>query len=252
MRPLALFLPMLALAPFLQGFVLLSPDAAILPVSPEAPELNFVWDGNAPPVSGKDEFQGGRYAALEDKEFIAAVLTESMNLWNKIPSAYVTLTVSEAAAPGDAVMDPEDRKFSIVVEKSANASSAAFAVPNAMDDDPKTIADCDINLADRKVEAKEIAFTIAHELGHCLGLGHSHTNYRAMMGYSRMAKDFALGADDVAGIVYLYPDPTRVDDEPHEIVCGVAAGVSTSSALLLLLAGLVPYFAARRRQNGEG
>lgn len=54
---------------------------------------------------------------------------------------------------------------------------------------------------------------IAHEIGHVLGLGHSHDS-AALMYYDASAKtNLALAQDDIDGITYLYPrDETSGDD----------------------------------------
>ena len=223
-----------ATAPFLSGFVLLSSHEAKLPVSVDSPTLTFNWDGNSPSITGKDEFLGGRYQDLGDDAFMEAVINEAMALWNAVPGSYVKLAV----AAGPATMDPTDKVFSIVTKANANHSSAAFAVPEMAEGDLSTIDDCDVTISDRSTAAKDLAFTLTHELGHCLGLGHAHSNYDAIMGYSRSARDLRLGADDMAGLVYLYPDPTVVANKPKEIICGTTGGTDRdrrSNAMVLVL-----------------
>lgn len=233
------FLAVFAAAPWLSGFVLLSDHAAKLPVSVDSPVMTFNWDGNYPSISEKEKFLGGRYKDLEDKDFMAALIAESMTLWNAVPGAYVTLAVTE----GPASMEPTDKIFSIVTKKNPNQSSAAFAVPQMSDDDPTTIADCDVTISDRSTPAKDLAFTLTHELGHCLGLGHAHTNYDAIMGYSRTARDLRLGADDMAGIIYLYPDPALVSAKPKEIICGAAGAENLDPTRPLRRTALVLFVA---------
>jgi hypothetical protein len=154
------------------------------------------------------------------------LLVEAMAVWNNVPDAFVTL----AAVEGEAKLDTEDKIFSIVTEHSSNLSSAAYAKPRPNEDDPSVIGDCDISIADHEVDAESLAFTIAHELGHCLGLGHAHTNYNAMMGYSRSDQKLTLGADDMAGVIYLYPDPTEIPEKPKELVCGVVGKLTNTSS----------------------
>lgn len=237
------------------GFVLLSSKKATLPVTAEAPLLTFVWDGSAPEIKGKDEFQGGAYQDLDDQAFMQQLLDTATQIWNDVPSAFVTLAVAQ----GDGALDAEDGVFSIVTEKSDNLSSAAYASPQMEEDDDgdattETIKDCDIAIADNKVEAKSLAYTILHELGHCLGLGHAHTNYNAVMSYSRESQSLRLGADDMAGLIYLYPDPNDIPDEPKEVVCGVVghggARHSPLNVLGMLLLPLLFAIVSARRLTG--
>jgi hypothetical protein len=243
MRVLGL-LAVAALYPVLTGFVLLSDHKATLPVTPESPTVSFTWDGQAPQISNKEKFLDGKYKDMDDKDAMAGIIADAMALWNAVPGSYITLQAAEGEG---AVLDPEDLKFSIVTQHNANASSAAYAVPRWTDKHPETIADCDVLISDRKTEASLLAYTLAHELGHCLGLGHVHTNYNSIMGYSRNAYDFRLGADDKAGAIYLYPDPAQVGKEPKELFCGTAGGNGPASALILLLTLSAPLALAWRR-----
>jgi hypothetical protein len=221
------------------AFVLLSSAKATLPVSPSDPTINFIWDGSTPTIDEKDKYAGGQYQALDDKAFMQQLLQDALNVWNTVPGSYLRMTVEE----GSAEMDDKDKIFSLVVEKSDNLSSAAYAKPTIDEENREAIVDCDINISDTKTSAKDLAYTITHELGHCVGLGHPHTNYGAMMGYSRGSRLLKLGADDIAGVVYLYPDPTYVSSEPKEIVCSTINGENSSSLnlgiILLLLAPLL-------------
>jgi hypothetical protein len=219
------------------AFVLLSAAKATLPVTPANPTVSFVWDGNVPELDEKDKYREGAFAELDDKAFMQQLLQDALNIWNSVPGSYLRMSVTE----GTTSLDEEDKVFSIVVEKSDNLSTAAFAKPNVLEDDRNTIADCDISIADTKTTAKDLAYTITHELGHCVGLGHPHTNYGAIMGYSRMSRLLKLGADDIAGVIYLYPDPNYVSGEPKEIVCAAVTGATgyQMGALLLLLLPLL-------------
>ena len=50
--------------------------------------------------------------------------------------------------------------------------------------------------------------TILHELGHCIGLGHSLVP-EAIMSYELEKNGFSLDTDDVAAVARLYPDSSR-------------------------------------------
>jgi len=233
-----------SLYPILTGFVLLHNTPATLPATAQNPTITFVWDGKFPTITDKDKFKSGIYQTLDDAAFMQELIKESMAIWNNVPGSFLRVAVLQ----GRGVMDELDKQHSIVIEKSNNLTTAAFASPQTDASDASIIADCDINIADTSVDALDLAYTLAHELGHCLGLGHAHTNYNAMMGYSRSVRNLTLGNDDKAGLMYLYPDPAVWDGKHQEIVCGTVAGESSRarsfsdawSLLAFLLLPLLP------------
>lgn len=206
-----------------QGFVLLSgPEEARLPVTPESPEISFVYQTMAPTIKDKDKFEDGRYTGMSDEQLFPIILQLAMARWNAVPGNFARLKLG--AANNGAQFNGEDRTFSIVFGDS-NFSTAALAYPTIEDG---KIIDCDIKVGNRSTSAQSLAYTVLHELGHCLGLGHYHTNYNAVMGYSRTSRSLKLGADDMAGVIYLYPDPNADNIQPKELVnCGVVAGSSS-------------------------
>lgn len=208
------------------GFVLLSSEKARLPVSAVAPEIQFLWDGSAPNINKKEDFAGGAYANYSDTALMQVLLEFSMDVWNQVYGSYIVLSLISNSLEADVNMD--DRLNSIVTQSNSNISTAAFAKPFIED---KIIVDCDISIGDSKIEARTLAYAIIHELGHCLGLGHAHSNYNAIMGYSRSKSNLSLGNDDKAGIIYLYPDPDYISGKPAELVaCGTMSSANTRLA----------------------
>lgn len=220
--------------PFLNGFVLISgPQKARLDVSPALPTAMFVLASDLPEVKNKELFRDGEFAALDDDAFWAALVTEAMKAWNTAPGSYLRFEL----ATGTATQDPLDRVHSITVG-DLGVTSAAVAMPQV---EGSRILDCDILIGTATNEASELAFALMHELGHCVGLGHNHSNYNAAMGYSRSDRSLRLGADDIAGVAFLYP---AVGSEPAKemIACGTVAG-SNATAWSLFPLLLVPLFA---------
>jgi hypothetical protein len=225
------------------AFVLLNGlDEARLPVTPSNPAIVFYWNGVAPNIDEKEKFAGGVYQNYTNEEFFAVLLEQAAGIWNGVRGSFLEIQIQ---IDPNVALDSEDLVYGIVTKLESNVTSAAAALPMF---EEGVITDCDIKIADRKTEAKQLAYTIAHELGHCLGLGHAHSSYNAMMGYSRDKFDLSLGVDDKAGLIYLYPDPIYTDGKVKELAgCGVVGRSSggrepsqTATYWLLLALGLLP------------
>jgi hypothetical protein len=146
---------------------------------------------------------------------------------------------------GTAAADNSDGVNSIVLGQ-LNLTSAAVAHPRI---EAGIVDDCDIIVSKSALQAESLAYTLMHELGHCLGLGHNHTNYGAVMGYSRSNYSLSLGADDMAGVAYLYPEPGG--KAPSELVgCSQVQARATAAAPLgSLLLLFTPLLALLRRRS---
>ena len=222
--------------PFVTGFVLLGNTKATLPATPGAPEVEFLYDPNTdvPSLSNKEEIADGAYRNLSDAQLVPILIQIAMDQWNSVRGSYLRLILDTSSGP--IARSREDRINVIAVESSDNLSSAAFATPEITSDDPTTISDCDISMSKRNVSALSFLTTLTHELGHCVGLGHPHSNYGAIMSYSRSGDSFRLGVDDKAGAIYLYPDEAYVDSSPKELIsCGSLGASQTSRSQTAVL-----------------
>jgi len=211
----------------LQAFVLLSgPTEARLPVTEENPRIVFELSMDPPSIKAKDEFMDGAYADLSDQDFWLTLVQMAIQPWNDVADSYIEMDV---AFSDQAAVDKEDRIFSIVVGKT-NLTTSAYAAPTL---EGRSIVDCDMAVSERGTTARSLAFTLMHEIGHCLGLGHNHSDYSAVMSYSRSDRSLNLGLDDEAGLIYLYPQATV--GKPKELAgCGVISGATSAGNGLIL------------------
>lgn len=207
-----------------RAFVLLSgPAEARLPVDEANPKIMFELSMEPPSITHKEDFEDGAYQDLSDQDYWLNLVKLAMKPWNDVPNSFVKMDVEFAS---NAALDKTDRVFSIVVGKT-NLTTAAFADPTL---EGKSIVDCDIAVSERGSQAVYMGFTLMHELGHCLGLGHNHSDYTAVMGYSRSDHSLNLGVDDEAGLVYLYPLSSI--GKPKEMAgCGVIGSSDGTSGL---------------------
>lgn len=219
-----------------------------LPVSPENPTVVFQWNGDSPSLSDKGDVLDGAYGNATDSELMEALLRTAMSKWNSVESSYLNFELE--INPG-VVIDSEDEIYAIVVENQESKSVAAAALPNFISsekgDSPnkqsgRIIFDCDISVGTSKVSAKSLLNTLTHELGHCVGLGHPHSNYHSIMSYANIGEHGELGLDDKAGISFLYPAPGESQKVQYMTTCGAVGGqgVSLGWTFVLLSLPLLP------------
>lgn len=245
----------LFITPFLTSFVLLGKTPATLGVTAEQPTATFHWSttGSTPSLTEKEKFKDGSYANYTDAELLPIIIQEAMDQWNTVRGSFLRFELKSET--GDLSANNADKENNIIVKKVPSASTAAYASPEK-GDGSANITDCDIVINNTKVTVGSLLETVTHEIGHCVGLGHPHTNYGAIMSYSRTGRSYRLSADDKAGAVYLYPDPNYVSSDSKELVgCGVIHGAHEfeSAGLWLYVALVLPVFVSLYlRQNGRG
>ncbi|MBM3382386.1 MAG: matrixin family metalloprotease [Betaproteobacteria bacterium] len=164
-------------------------------------QFYFYLTPEAPRFVDKDSFEEGIYADSTDAQNFALLVERSMAVWNEIPGLGIELKISEERS---GKIDETDNQFSIGIGK-INTVASGLAYPLSDESDPTRIRDCDIQVGEDITSIPVFIFVMIHELGHCLGLGHNHSDPSAIMGYWQPRGLIQLGLDDMAGVLSLYP-----------------------------------------------
>ncbi|MEY4066332.1 MAG: Matrixin [Pseudomonadota bacterium] len=178
----------------------------------------FFLTASSPSFQDRLTFEEGTYANNTDDETFALLVERAMQAWNDIPGLGIRLKV---ATEKTGSIDPEDNRFSIGISKISSVASG-LAYPVTKEADKSKIADCDIEVGTDIDSIPSFVFVMIHELGHCLGLGHNHSDPSAIMGYWQPRTQVVLGLDDMAGVLSLYP-PRAGEKTTAFAPCGVVS-----------------------------
>lgn len=205
-----------------------------MPVDFDGSLMRWYVAATSPPITYGIEAENP-----DDIGLYQGMIDEAAALWSQVPNSYFAYT---PAAAGEA---PQ-----VTVQiQSALAGTRDSAGYSIFDEYNGTHPiHCQIVVqSDESVGYTAMAKTFLHELGHCLGLGHSLIP-EAIMSYSLDKNDFALDLDDQAGTARLYPAGGGSPKLPPG--CAVASGQRGPNDLLpiILLLPMAFTFPLRKRR----
>ena len=159
------------------------------------------------------------------------IVEEAAGLWNDVETSYLRLN---RAAEGQAAQIRIKLSSSI----AGGEHSAGWSLMSKSAEGHPAL--CEIHVAvDDTTAYVPFAKTALHELGHCVGLGHSLIP-EAIMSYSLAKNSFALDIDDEAAVTRLYP----VDADSPKLPPGCAVGTGTGKApapWIIAVLALLPF-----------
>lgn len=201
------------------------------PVDFDGTVLRWNIDADAPEVT----YQLVNEAGVDS--FYEELVAQAADKWTEVPTSYFTWTqVSSGGA---------DVTVRLKSALSGSPYSAGFAVFDEKVDGEVRHCTAEI-LASTGTSYLSFAKTTLHEMGHCLGLGHS-TVPGSIMSYELEKNDFDLDTDDIAAVSRLYP----VDSSARRLPPGCAvAGTGSFPPGLLLLLPLFPAVFLLRKDYG--
>jgi hypothetical protein len=177
----------------------------------------------------------------DEEAFLASygdIVDDATQMWSEIPTSYFKYTPV-----------PQGAKAQVTLNLKSSIAGGDFSAGYAIFDeyDGQKPKHCTINVVvDDYVSYHGMQKTILHELGHCLGLGHTLIP-EAIMSYRLEENSYALDIDDKAAATRLYP----ADGSKPQLPPGCAAGTEHEGASRTLLALLlaVPAMISWRRSR---
>lgn len=168
----------------------------------------------------------------EDALTYQGAIEDAIDLWNGVPASYFTFDKA-----------PANEAAQVTIHLKNVIDGGQYSAGYAIFDEyvGTTPSHCSIYVSvDDGVGYTGMAKTFLHELGHCLGLGHSLVP-QAIMSYKLEENSFALDVDDQAAASRLYP----ADGSDPKLPPGCAVGTvrEGGDGVLLLLFLLAPLFA---------
>jgi hypothetical protein len=125
-------------------------------------------------------------------DYLRDDLASAMELWSSVDSSFLQLEITEE----------QDEDILVYFEEASKheADSSGYAIFDKLNNDGSP-SHCEVRIDATSLDFKK---TMLHEMGHCLGLGHSLIP-ESIMSYRGDINNFELDVDDQAAIARLYP-----------------------------------------------
>lgn len=178
---------------------------------------------------------------------ITSLMEDSFKVWNSVATSKLKLKVTGTTTSttlsnpvtvycetnfGSIIGDINSIPGAAQVSTSGNYAVAGLITLNASSG-LANIANFNANI---------LKITLAHEVGHILGLGHSHDRSALMYYDGSYYVNMSLGQDDVDGITYLYPRNELSGDKA--LGCALVKNINSNNnrnSFFGLMALLLPF-----------
>ncbi len=157
--------------------------------------------------------------------YLAALVDEATLIWSNVEGSSLRIRIANPD-------ETEDILVTINSTIEGSQYSAGFSIFDEVSKDGKPVH-CRIDILD-DLGYDGFSKTILHEMGHCVGLGHSMVP-ESIMSYDLDKSSYELDLDDKAAIIRLYPEDGGQPRLPPGCSIGTSASTSGFSPFVLLL-----------------